>query len=56
MAKIHEEVFTIKLSKLVRDEVKEPEDIIEDRVIFNAEGLIQQLVNDPSVLVEIIKE
>ena len=56
MAKIQEEVFTIKLSKLVRDEVKEAEDIVDDRVIFNAEGLIQQMINDPSVLVEIIKE
>lgn len=56
MAKIQEEVFKIKLSKLVRDEVKEAEDIVDDRVIFNAESLIQQMVNDPSVLVEIVKE
>lgn len=55
MAKIQEEVFTIKLSKLVRDEVQAPEDIVEDRIIFNAESLIQQMVNDPSILVEIIK-
>jgi hypothetical protein len=56
MARIQEEVFTIKISKLVRDEVQAPEDIVEDRIIFNAEGLIQQLVNDPSVIVEIYKE
>lgn len=56
MARIQEEVFTIKISKLVRDEVQAPEDIVEDRIIFNAEGLIQQLVNDPTVIVEIYKE
>lgn len=56
MAKIQEEQFVIKLSKLVRDEVQAPEDIVEDRIIFNAESLIQQLVNDPAVIVEIVKE
>jgi hypothetical protein len=56
MAKIQEEVFIIKISKLVRDEVQAPEDIVEDRTIFNAEGLIQQMISDPSVLVEILKE
>lgn len=56
MAKIQEETFVIKLSKLVREEVKEPDDIIEDRIILNAESLIQQLVNDPTVIVEIFKE
>lgn len=56
MAKIQEETFIIKVSKLIRDEVQAPEDIIDDRVIFNAEGLIQQMVSDPSILVEIIKE
>lgn len=56
MAKIQEEVFIIKISKLVRDEVQAPEDIVEDRIVFNAEGLIQQMISDPSVLVEILKE
>lgn len=56
MARIQEERFVIKLSKLVRDEVQAPEDIIDDRIVFNAESLIQQMVSDPSILVEIIKE
>lgn len=55
MAKVQEEIYTIKLSKLLKDEVKEPEDIASDRLASSVESLIQQMV-EPGVVVEVTKD
>ena len=54
MAKIHEELLVIKVSKLHKEgEVASP--ILSDETVSNLEAVAQQLVGDGAI-VEIIKE
>lgn len=54
MAKIHEEMVAIKLSKLVRDN-ENAEQIISDEIAAALEAVVQEMVNNGSVVVEVIK-
>lgn len=54
MAKIHEELIVIKLSKLHKDDEKITE-IIGDDVAASLETVVQELVG-AGVVVEVIKE
>jgi len=54
MAKIHEELVAIKLSKLVRDN-ESPEQIITEEITATLETVVQEMVNSGSVVVEVIK-
>ena len=54
MAKIHEELIVIKLSKLHKDN-QSVGTLAGDETIANLEAVIQQLVGD-DVIVEVIKE
>ena len=51
MAKIHEEVLVIKVSKLVSDKISNPTTIITNDIVENIEAVVQELVGD-SVIVE----
>lgn len=55
MAKIQEEIYMVKLSRLVKDEVESPEDIGDERLVTNVEGLVQQMINNVAVVVEVEK-
>jgi len=54
MAKIHEELIVIKLSKLHKDDEKTSE-IVGDEVAASLEAVVQELVGT-GVIVEVIKE
>lgn len=55
MAKIHEELVVIKLSKLIKDSEHGAESTVSPDVVANLEVLVQELVGN-GVVVEIIKE
>lgn len=52
MAKLVETTMTIKLSRLIRDS-EEGKPFIDESTIAQLEEVISELVNDPSVLIEI---
>ena len=52
MAKIHEEVIIIKLSKLTKDSEKDIAAIASGELINNLEVLVQELTG-PDVIVEV---
>ena len=54
MAKIHEELIVIKLSKLHK-ESQSVDTLAGDETVANLEAIVQQLVGE-DVVVEIIKE
>ena len=54
MAKIHEELIVIKLSKLHKD-TQSVGTLAGDETVSNLEAVIQQLVGE-DVIVEVIKE
>ena len=54
MAKIHEELIVIKVSKLHKD-VESVGTLVGEELTTNLEAVVQQLVGD-DVVVEIIKE
>ena len=53
MAKIHEEIIIIKLSKLVKDGDTAQE--VSGELISTLEAVVQEMVGD-SIVVEVIKE
>lgn len=55
MAKIYEEVVTIRLSKLVKNSVKEDNQLTGKEFFANLETIVQELVGE-SIIVEIEKE
>lgn len=55
MAKIHEELIVIKLSKLVKDSAEPAATLAGADVVQSLEAVAQELVGD-SVIVEVIKE
>ena len=52
MARIHEDVIIIKLSKLVKDSTNDESSLIAEDTIENIEAIVQELVGD-SVIVEV---
>jgi hypothetical protein len=54
MAKIHEEIIVVKLSKLVRDN-ESAGAIAGEETVANLEAVVQELVGSDAI-VEIIKE
>jgi hypothetical protein len=54
MAKIHEEMIVIRLSKLHK-ESQAVDTLVGDETVANLEAIVQQLVGE-DVVVEIIKE
>jgi len=54
MAKIHEELIVIKLSKLHKEH-QTIDALASDETVTNLEAIVQQLVGD-DVVVEVIKE
>jgi hypothetical protein len=54
MAQMSESVLVIKVSRLVRDEEVTAE-IFDESTITQLEAVIEELVNDPKSLVEIIR-
>jgi hypothetical protein len=52
MARIHEDVIIIKLSKLVKDSTNDESSLIGKDTIENIEAIVQELVGD-SVIVEV---
>jgi hypothetical protein len=55
MAKIHEELLVIKLSKLIKDNVHEQLQIASDDLKSNLETIVQELAGS-DVIVEVINE
>lgn len=55
MAKIQEEIYMVKLSKLIKDEIENLDELGNDRLIENIEGLVQQMLSDGAILVEVEK-
>jgi hypothetical protein len=53
MAKIHEELIVIKISKLHKDSTS-VDVLVGDETVANLEAVVQQLVGD-DVVVEVIK-
>lgn len=54
MAKIHEELVIIKLSKLVKDTASDADILANDDIVSSLESVAQELVGS-DVIVEIIK-
>jgi hypothetical protein len=54
MAQMSESVLVIKVSRLVRDDEVTAE-IFDESTITQLEAVIEELVNDPKSLVEIIR-
>ena len=55
MAKIYEEVVTIRLSKLIKNSDKEESQLTGKEFFANLETIVQELVGE-SIIVEIEKE
>lgn len=54
MAKIHEEVVVIKLSKLIKDDSSVSNQVVNDDITVALEQVAQELVGD-GVVVEVVK-
>jgi hypothetical protein len=54
MAKIHEEVLVVKLSKLVKESDLTNNNIVNEDVLFSLEQVAQELVGE-SVVVEVVR-
>lgn len=52
MAKIVEQHITIKISKLAKDESSEKLEAVNGAVITDLLGVLEQLINDPSCIIE----
>lgn len=52
MAKIHEEVITVKLSKLVKNSTTDSDSVITAEIIGTLEEIVQELVGE-QIIVEI---
>lgn len=55
MAKIQQEIVTIKVSRLLRDTATDTHSIINETDLENIEAVIQEL-SGTDVLIEIVKE
>jgi len=55
MAKIHEELIVIKLSRLTKDSEETVVPTVDANIVANLEVLVQELVGN-GVVVEIIKD
>lgn len=55
MAKIHEELVVVKLSRLIKDSDVNVAPVVGQDIVANLEVLVQELVGD-GVVVEIIKD
>jgi len=55
MARIHEQVLVLKISKLIRDRDNESESLVDNEFITNAEAVLQELVGD-SYTVEVVAD
>jgi len=55
MAKVHEQVVIVKLSKLVRDRDSETNSLVDSEFLENAESLLQQLAGD-ALTVEVVTD
>lgn len=55
MAKIHEEIFVVKLSKLIKDTTEDVAPLTNRDFHSNLEAIVQELVGEVTI-VEIIKE
>lgn len=55
MAKIHEEIIIIKVSKLVKDGNSPVEPVITPEIANGLDAVVQEMVGD-AIIVEIIKE
>jgi hypothetical protein len=54
MAKIHEEVLVVKLSKLVKESDLTNNSIVSEDVLFSLEQVAQELVGE-TVVVEVVR-
>jgi hypothetical protein len=54
MAKIHEEVLVVKLSKLIKESDPTNNSIVSEEVLFSLEQVAQELVGE-SVVVEVVR-
>ncbi len=55
MAKIYEEYLVVKVSKLVREDAEDHE-ILNDDVASSLEAVVNELINDPSIVVEAARQ
>lgn len=55
MAKIYEEYLVVKVSKLVREDAAEHE-ILTDDITASLEAVANELINDPSIVVEAARQ
>jgi len=53
MAHIHQEVITIKVSKLVKDDHDECVSEIPAEVVVGLEAVVAELLGDPALVVEV---
>lgn len=54
MAKIHRQTLVVEMSKLLKDS-NESGPFLTDEVVEAMESIIEELVADPSVVVEVVK-
>ena len=54
MAKIHEEVLVVKISKLVKELDPTDNSIVSEEVLFSLEQVVQELRGD-NVVVEVVR-
>jgi hypothetical protein len=54
MAKIHEEVLVVKLSKLVKESDPTNNSIVSEEVLFSLEQVAQELVGE-NIVVEVVR-
>jgi len=55
MAKVHEQVLILKISKLVKDRDQENDTLVDSEFIANAESVLQELVGD-SCIIELVAD
>jgi len=55
MAQFNESVVVVKISKLVKDG-EAIDEIIDADTVTNLEAVLEELVNDPKAMIEVIKE
>lgn len=55
MAKLHEEIIVIKVSKLLRDSESSPSGLLDQQALDSLEAVIQELAGS-NILVEIHKQ
>jgi hypothetical protein len=55
MARLHEQVLVLKISKLIKDRDTEVESLVDGDFIANAEAVLQELVGD-SCIIEVVSD